>query len=105
MKKLYLLMPMLLLLFVFTSCDKQKKNLEPTSTDIIEPENITTETITPEVTEAITPEVEEDIQDIQFTYDYSLQDDNFEIIPGKDGKPDEVDIASGHKIKISRKIL
>ena len=102
MKKFNLLMSMLLLLFVFTSCDKQKKNLEPTSTDIIEPENISTKTITPEVTEAITPEVEEDIQDIQFTYDYSRQDDNFEIIPGKDGKPDEVDIASGHKIKISK---
>ncbi len=94
MKKFNLLMPMLLLLFVFKSCDKQKKNLEPTSTDIIEPENITTETIT--------PEVEEDIQDIQFTYDYSRQDDNFEIIPGKDGQPDEVDIASGHKIKTSK---
>jgi hypothetical protein len=102
MKKLNLLVLMLSLLFIFTSCNKQKNNLETTSTDIIERENITTETVTPEVTEAITPEAEEDIQDIQFTYDYSRQDDNFEIIPGKDGQPDEVDIASGHKIKTSK---
>lgn len=100
MKKLNLLVLMLSLLFIFTSCNKQKNNLETTSTDIIERENITTETVTPEVTEAITPEVEEDIQDIQFTYDYSRQDDNFEIIPGKDGQPDEVDIASGHKLNL-----
>ena len=87
MKKFNLFTLILLLPFIFTSCNKQKKNnLETTSPDI--------------ETETTSPEVKEDNQDYQFTYDYAHQDDILGIIPGKDGQPDEVDIASGHKLNL-----
>ena len=92
MKIFNLLLLILLFLFIFTSCNKQKKNLENTSTDIIEPEKILTETIP--------SEVKEYNQDLQFTYDYAQQDEIKGIISGKDGHPDEVDIASGHKLNL-----
>lgn len=92
MKKFILITQILFIVLVITSCSKQKKDFEATSNESIETENTLTETTT--------SEVKEENQKFQFTYDYTQQDDILGIIPGKDGRPDEVDIASGHIINM-----
>ena len=92
MKKFILIAQILFIFLVITSYSKQKKDFEATSNESIETENT--------LTEATTSEVKEENQKFQFTYDYTQQDDILGIIPGKDGRPDEVDIASGHIINM-----
>lgn len=91
MKKFNSIVLILSVVLAITSCNKKKSNLESTSNETIEKENIPTVTTTPKVKEAN--------QDFQFSYNYEHQDENLGIVPGKDGQPDEVDIASGHKTK------
>lgn len=89
MKKLILITQILFVVLAITSCKKQKNNLENSSTESITTVNTLTETTT--------SEVKEENQNYQFSYDYTQQDDILGIIPGKNGQPDEVDIASAHK--------
>jgi len=91
MKKYFLITLLLFVVLAVTSCNKQKKDPESISTETIEKEKIPAETTT---------KIKEDNQDSQFLYNYEHQDTLSGIIPGKDGRPDELDIASGHKIKI-----
>ena len=72
------------------SCDKQKADPQETAIETIESENVQ-----PEIT---TDKPEEENKIVQFSYDCANKDEILGIIPGKDGKPDEVDIASGHII-------
>ncbi len=97
MKKFSLITLILFVVLAFTSCNKKKSNLETVSAESISAETIEKENIP---TEATTPEVKEENQNFQFTYDYTQQDDILGIIPGKDRRPDEVDIASGHIINM-----
>lgn len=87
MKKNYSIILFLFTILTFVSCDKQKNNIE---VENIEVENIESEELIPEITE------ENEI--VQFYYDGVKKDDIPGIISGKDGRPDEVDIASGHTI-------
>ncbi len=91
MKILKILIPLFIALLAITSCKKQKQNVVISFSENNEIDKVLSEFNTPKSVEEITP--------VQ-TVENEVHDESFNIIPGKNGQPDEVDIASEHKVKI-----
>ena len=92
MRKLTTFILILFIVLVISSCNKQKQNTVSNSS-----ENIKTDEL---IQESVSPEVVGENQNLQTADDDKDQDDSLQIIPGKNGQPDEADIASGHKLDI-----
>ena len=96
MKQIKKLITTLLILLAITSCNKQKQN-----THVNTSENNETET---NVSENTTAEATNENQNLQ-TEDNNVPDKPMTIIPGKNGQPDEADIASEHKSTLKDRYL
>ena len=96
MKQIKKLITTLLILLAITSCNKQKQNAHVNTS-----ENNETET---NVSENTTAEATNENQNLQ-TEDNNVPDKPMTIIPGKNGQPDEADIASEHKSTLKDRYL
>ena len=91
MKKLSVLIILLTIVISLISCNKQKHNTfekEKSETVIQKINTIQTSTL----------EAADENQNENLALDDSDEEKQMSIIPGKDGQPDEADIASEHKI-------